>query len=242
MLVVLCLALLSAPIWRLLRSGTRMSLQGMLQVETTQEARRIIRQVYTDLKQSCFQYEGKNRIELDFASTLEKVGDLPTQEYRFLAFPFPGKIGEAIPAGEKGYGWRRASRITYALEPVGKPGKPFLRLTRTERFHPDHPQAGRFPGGCFTRVLSERVHFFSISPASCQSGDQTLFYFWITLQLADSLEPRGLPAALSDGPLVRRPAGVIIADFAEVVYPEYFNAFLSRNGFNVNWYSGVVGP
>lgn len=242
MLVLLCMFLLLGPIWRILRSGTQMSLKGMLQVETTLEARRIIRQVYTDLKSACIRFDGSQRVDLEFDQVVVKAGDPPAQALSFLAFPSHGSVTDAVPGAPGGVALRRASRITYTLEKSQKPDKPFMRLTRTEAFHPDHPLAKQFPGGKQSRVLSEKVHYFALTPRTYETGGQSLYYFWITLQLADSLQARNLPTNQIGSPMIQRPQGVIIADFFEVVYPEYFNSLIGRNGFNLNWHSGVVGP
>ncbi|HQB82717.1 MAG TPA: prepilin-type N-terminal cleavage/methylation domain-containing protein, partial [Candidatus Rifleibacterium sp.] len=48
MIVLICTALLMGPIFLVLRSSTKTSLKGMLRIDTTLEARRVIKQVYAD--------------------------------------------------------------------------------------------------------------------------------------------------------------------------------------------------
>ena len=45
MIVLICTALLMGPIFLVLRSSTKTSLKGMLRIDTTLEARRVIKQV-----------------------------------------------------------------------------------------------------------------------------------------------------------------------------------------------------
>ena len=55
MIGITCLAVLMGPIYLLMRSGTQTSLKGMKRIETTLEARRVLKQVYADLKMLCFE-------------------------------------------------------------------------------------------------------------------------------------------------------------------------------------------
>jgi type II secretory pathway pseudopilin PulG len=244
MLVVLCIGILMGPIIQVFRHGTQSSLQGMLQIDTTLEARRVIRQISQDLKNSCFRMDGTER-EFNLGTVLHDSGTPPTSGYTFLSFSQYGQIEDSVPYKSPGAGnavWRRPSEITYRMIAQNTLEKPFFKLMREERFHPDHPMAKKHPGGIFSRVLSDRVNYFHIQPHLFQSANKILPAFIITLQLVDSLKKNTLPIAPTGNQIVNKPRGWLLADFYEVVTPEFLNSMLNRSWFNPNWQTMIGTP
>ena len=231
------MVLLLGPIFILLRSGSKTALQGMLQVQTTLDARRIIKQVHSDLKLACVPMGG-GALSFGFNQILQESGTAPEFSYSFLSFPLHTEIREAVPAPGSGISPRRASRITYKLEKLTDPGKPYLRLSRIETYHPDVPPGNRTE----SRILSERVNFFEIRPVELQQSGRNQFYFWVTLQLVDSGGKQATYEPLQRLSATDGMKDVQIADFFDLVYPEFFHAFWNQEAINRNWHSQIVGP
>lgn len=239
LIVVGCLMLILVPSFRILQMGTRSSLQGMLRVDTTLEARRILRQIQKDLKASCFPISVGSAGELSIDSILKTSEPVP-QEYVFFAFPSLGSPEQFVKEGPLIVN-RQVSKIRYLLRKGGNPGKPFQQLIREEWFSKGHPLAAEFPGGCRRSILSERVNFFRISPREFQTPAPyfTHSVFWITLQLVDSLKAGTLDGE-SPGETWKTPApGLVLADFYDVVYPEFFNSLQDWSFMNRNWYNSL---
>ncbi len=233
-LVVSLVVLLLGPIYQVFHHGTRASLRGMLHVETSMEAMRVLRQVSDDLRDSCLPMDEQG-FTLDFSKMLGTDGVPPLQSYTFLRFPQHGSPDQVMQFARQGKASRRASRITYRLEPLSKAGLKH-RLIRTERFHPEHPLASTYPGGERISILSERVHSFILLPDSARSGNRELHFFWVTLQMVDSLSPA------DEERILQRREQAAIGDYFDVVYPEFFNAFQNRGFFNRNWHTGISAP
>jgi hypothetical protein len=199
LLVVLgCFLLISFPAWQIFRQGTRASAKGMLQIETTLTARNILKQVTTDLKQGCWLWN-------DQSNGIYQLSDIlaVTKSASFIyLFPRLGTpqdcIGPEIPAEQgpmAGKFPRRLNEVIYELKPSSLKldiPMPIFQLIRTERFHPDHPQARNYPRKMTQKVLSDRVTTFRIEPYlladSLPKGPKREF-FWITLRLVDSTNP-----------------------------------------------------
>ncbi|RCK79454.1 MAG: hypothetical protein OZSIB_0094 [Candidatus Ozemobacter sibiricus] len=241
MIVVACVVLLLAPMLLILRSGAQVSRKGMVQIDTTMQARRILHLIHDDLKNACV--STGNRTWIDFPDLLQEAGTAPTFQYVFCRFPFRGEISQTVPAPRSGFSPRRASRVRYTVE---KPtGSRFLHLIREETFHPSHPLAATFPGGTWRRVLTERVNYFRIQPWEIPDPSQPgsrQFVWWVTLQLVDVDPSQRTPPAPSGDLWTDRGKGLIIADFYDVVYPEFFNAFWRQPLINRNWHTIIEEP
>ncbi len=240
-MVITCVLLLFSVTLQLLSYGSASSLEGMQQIDTILEGRRVLRQVYADLKNACLELDGR-KMDFSFTMMLQASGSIPDVEYSFLSFPGQGSIEDAVPATAQGRADRRASRITYYLEENPRLGAPFLQLVRREQYNPGHPLAAQYPEGTISRVLSDRVSRFQVDPQTLPSGGREWNGYRITLQLLDTIRPdslKGVPLSDTPGNL---PRGTRIADFFDVVYPEFFRAFAGRDMYNPNWHSGIAGP
>ncbi len=237
---VLCLTVLLGPVFRVFRQGTRSTLKEMLAIETTMEARRILRLVESDLQAACFPIDG-NRTQVNWKTLLSIKGSFPDVSFGFLRFPGHGEIEECLSHLGVGTAERFASRVGYRVEP--HPDRPALRrLVRTEVFHPKHPLARRYPLGKIESVLTDRLNLFDIKPELIESGGHSLLTFRVTLQLIDSSRPEEITKTMPGGAGIQRPVDGTIADFFEVVNSEFYRLMIDRRNFNPNWQTRISGP
>ncbi|MFZ5949221.1 MAG: PulJ/GspJ family protein [Candidatus Rifleibacteriota bacterium] len=230
MIVAICLALLMGPIFMVLRSGTQTSLKGMLRIDTTLEARRVIRQVHADLKMACFPLPLSSVFNFD--DVLKISGTPPKNVYSFLSYPAHQKMSEIFTSQTSGINFRDLSEITYTVEDNGDPEKPALKLVREEKF-----------GGKTTkRILSNRVNFFEIKPIMLQPQGKNQFYYFVTLQLLDAVHPSEMQGNTPGDKITDEVTGVILADFFDVVYPEYFHSMWNQLRTVPNWHTLLRSP
>ncbi len=245
MVVAGCLALLLTPIFFILRSGTKTSLVGMMKIDTTLEARRIIKQVRSDLKLAIIplSHHWKPGVTIfpSFSDILKEEGTPPNTKYVFYSYPMHHPLydggGDDIIHNRnstKGYSPRNISKITYKLEDSTNPDKPFLKLIRVEEFNSNVRE----------KVLSDRVNFFRIrrvpiTPGHAKNQD----YFFITLQLIDSLDSRNFKK-IAEADIGKKKASqqshIVLADFFDIVYPEYFHALWNFPQTNPSWHTFPV--
>ncbi len=238
MVVVLLSTLILVPAYRIFQSGMTTSVQGIQQIDMVLEARRIIKQIHADLKASCLELDPARRYTLVDFLTVDRpsTGSLDGTTFSFFAFPLHADKTAAISGNQAaGPAPRLANRITYRLEKT--PG-PFYRLVREEKVNP------LLGGGDQKRVLSDRVNLLSIVPTEIQTTKgSNQWFFQVTLQLAESRQPQGLAALAAAGNLVtNRAAGLVVADFFDVVASEYFQALWNQEFMNRNWHTGVRTP
>lgn len=250
MVVVLCMMLVIGPSMRIFHYGTQSSLQGMQQVDTTLEGRRIIRTLHDDLKMSCLDWNAPDptgaphqRFLID--DLIEKKGLPPTVSYTFLAFSRSGTVqqnvgsldDQRLPAN------RLVSRITYALERPDPNGP--MHLYRDELFNPRHPEFARLGGKVNRHLLSKNVNFFQVKPHCIPDptpGGRDQWVFWVTLQLKEGLQPPPGAGSTVGQMLTERTRGMVIADFYDVVYSEFFHMHAVNDGMLRNWHSEPQAP
>ncbi|MBF0407792.1 MAG: hypothetical protein HQM10_10585 [Candidatus Riflebacteria bacterium] len=260
---IVCSMILLPAIYSALSSGTRSSLRGMAQVNTTLETKAILKQVCDDLYNSCIEY-GSSPVNLDLGATLLK--DSATPPYTFLVFPHHGNLYDSfvspksggqprilkspVQAGgvsqsdQTGLSERLLSEVTYDLQPVGS-GNSFLKkLVRKEKYHSLYPLAADFPAGTKVEVLSDRVQSFNIRRETHftipnSNKGKIIFYFRISIQLVDF--PPGTNISTTAINPMNIPNGVVVSDYFDVVCPKFFNERFNNGYFNSNWNSGAVG-
>lgn len=228
--VSVCLALLGSTALMLIRAGTRSSMQGMLRLETTLEARAIIRQVYADLKLACFPLPYDSVYNFD--NVMYISGAPPHNTYSFLSFPTHASMNEIFSSPQAGVNHRETAVINYRVEPGTSPERPFLKLTREETFK----------GQTSSKVLSDRVNFFEIKPVMLQPYGRNQFYFLVTLQIVDSIDAGELKGAAAGNRLDGTRGNQAVADFFDIVYPEFFHAAWNQPGINPNWHTQIRIP
>lgn len=231
MMAVVLMAVLLTPVFVILSSGTKSSLQGLMQIDTTLEGRRIIRQIHQDLKLACIE-TGPGKVDLVFGDICKNTAIAPLADYTLLRFPGRAAPEKIAPP----HAPRFLTRVQYRLEKVSDPRIPFMRLIRKET---PHPQTGE---AATEHVLSDRVSFFEIKPCRLTPGGVEQYVFLVTLQIVDS--PRGpLLEKFSPGTLVtNRTHGVVMAEFFDVVCPDFFTAYWNQPFLVRNHYSGGVAP
>lgn len=230
MIVLICTALLMGPIFLVLRSSTKTSLKGMLRIDTTLEARRVIKQIYADLKMACFPLPYNSIYNFD--DVMQAGGTPPHSSYQFHSFPIHQRMRDIFSSQSSGVNFRDVAEVTYRVEDSKDPDNPFMRLVRTESFG----------GKVNTRVLTERINFFEIKPVMMQPYGKNQFYFLVTLQLIDAVHPSEMKGRVAGTKLDDLQKDVILADFFDVVYPEFFHAAWNQTRVNPNWHTQIRNP
>ena len=215
--------------------------KGIISSDAIIEARRILESVRIDLQNQCAPTQTLTGSSMTLAAQLEERGLAPLLTYRFHAFSQVGAIGDNVPEslGGSGISPRRASLVTYTVQPAANGGFPF-RLVRQERFHPSHPLAVRVPGGQSSHVLSTRISFFEIRPCEIRDGDRYVFYYQITLQLLASSRA-GTGVASASAVLVAD-ARTTIVDVFETACPVFLMSWYRNAGYHRAWHAGIEGP
>ena len=233
MIVVGCFMLIIGPALRVFQFGTRSSLSGMKRIDTTLEARRILRQVHIDLKGSCFVWQGPGNYSFDDILYVDRSKE-PCAEFLLYRFPSIDPVEKCVTGlkDDAGPARRLTSLVTYRITPAHE-------LVREEAFHPSHPAYSRFPQGKWTQVLTKRLNYFDISPVQVPNAtgpDQ--WFFWVSLQLRDAYQKPDLSQAALRYDFKEAP-GVIISEFFDILYPEFFTAFHNNEGMNRNWHTDM---
>jgi prepilin-type N-terminal cleavage/methylation domain-containing protein len=225
MIAITCLAILLGPVYLLLRSGTQTSLKGMKRLETTLEARKVLKQIYSDLKLSCFPMPEDGYY--DFSNTITIEGTPPKNTYKFMSFPIHQEFNDMFSNQSTGINFRKVSKITYKVLDSTDTLNPYYRLIREETFE----------GKTRTTVLSEHVNFFEIKPIVMKASDKYQFYHLITLQLIDATHPSLIQGKTAGTKLDDLDKDLILADYFDIVYPEYFHAAWNQTKFGPNWHT-----
>ncbi|MBF0407308.1 MAG: hypothetical protein HQM10_08140 [Candidatus Riflebacteria bacterium] len=241
------LILLTLPIFRILSSGMQSSLYGMLQIETTSEARRILKQIHSDLKFITYRISSIDEtvnVKPEQLIRWTSASSLPQVSYHFNSFSTKGEINDVInlPASSNDPARVYTSRITYSVVPNNDPTRPFFQLVRKEKFHPDSPLSKQFPNGVWEHVLSKRVNTFQIKLVSFEDQDKDKQYFFlVVLQLVDSLKSNFSASIVPGDQLKGKQTGVILADFHDVVFSDAFTLYWQNSSIVRNWYNIVEG-
>ena len=232
MIVVICMALLMGPIFFILHSNTQNSLTGMLRIDTTMEARRIIKQVHSDLKLSCF--------DIPYGSTYTFADNLGISNYIpnvyvMMTFPVHKKLDNIFSSRSSGKSIRNIAIVNYHLEPHKDSKKPSYNLIREVNFK----------GKVTKRILSKRVNYFEIKPIEIQPPvGKEQYYYLVTLQLVDALNERDFKdkGITKNNKVKKLKNKIILADFFDVVYPEFFHSMWNHIRLNPNWHTPLKNP
>lgn len=223
MIVCVCLSLLVGPIFLLLRSGSDSSMKGMTRIETTLKARRILQQVYADLKMSCY------HIPLDatlfpFNDIIVKNENNSEQKYEFKSFPISNEYDEIFEdkVNEEGANmkYRYVNKVTYFLSSDKK-------LTRT---------VVDFENKKTEKVLAENVNRFSIDEREVYINNIKQSYFFVELCLIDFVNDNKKDNNLLTGDDIEPSKNVVVVDFYDVVCPDYYHSKINDIAANRNWH------
>ena len=230
MIVAICLALLMGPILLVLRSGTKTSLKGMLRIDTTLEARRVIKQIHADLKMACFPLPYNSIYNFD--DVMAVSGTPPRNQYSFLSYPSHQRFSEIFTSQISGVNFRDVSELKYIVEDNNDPDKPSLRLIREEKF----------AGKTTRKTLSNRVNYFEIKQIMLQPQGKNQYYYLVTLQLLDAVHPSHMKESTPGSKVNDVTQGIVLADFYDVVYPEFFHSMWNQVRANPNWHTPLRAP
>jgi len=122
-------------------------------------------------------------------------------------------------------------------------------LTRRELFPQGHPMSATFPQGR-TTVLSKNVNFFHIGPrvfpysrgfsgGDANSPFNQQCFFQVTLQLTQLYKAGSTTNKSPEESWKEGARDVVIADFFDTVYCEFFNQLVNRFPENRNWYHQI---
>ncbi len=241
MIVVICMSLVIGPIFVILRSGSESSLKGMMRVETTTKARTIMKQIYADLKMSCYPIPANGKIggndngmviKKDYVlknlfRNNNKTGE--NKEYYFYSYPTNLGYNEIFEKGKfktnNNMGIRYVAHITYKMK--RDPDTKFLQLIRVIKFKNKPPKE---------QILSKNVNFFDIKQIRFKVNGVDEFYYLITLQLIDTIHADNVAPGTK---LEETSKNVVLADFFDVVYSDFFSTFWNDKNSYRNWHSEI---
>lgn len=231
LVAIICFMLVLLPAFQAFLVGTRTSLTGMMQVDTTMEARRSLRQIHADLKGACLPFDGRG-LQVTLDQLLTASADGTGMTYAVNVFPRHVDPARTIAVEPSGLRPHVANRVIYRLVTT-KVGDPRKQLIREERPHSATGETVR------TSVLSERVNHFEIRAVNF-GGPVPRSAFFVSLQLVDSVETGALDN-LPPGS-AEKPRGVVLADYCDMVAPTFLSSMLAQEGVNRTWYSELRGP
>ena len=233
MIVCVCIGILVGPIFMLLRSGSESSLKGLARIDTTLEARKILHQVYADLKMACVPIK-KGNTQVHFTDVLTKNNHAPNTEYEFLSFPAHEKYSDIFNEYTNSYNtegiYRKVCKITYAVK--GKSNSPFKTLERTTEFANNKS----------TKVLSNKISSFNIDKIYVKVDGKAENYFAIYLKLIDTIHGESKENMTIEEFKNKKQSEIIIVDFFDVVYPEYIHSYVDDTAINPNWHPTIKAP
>lgn len=236
MIAAICLTIILGPILMILRSSTDTSLKGMMRIETTLKARNILHQVYADLKSACFISILGEQEEFCFNDVVAIDGTVPNYIYTFNSFPVHQKYDNIFESPSSGVNYRKTSQITYRVENGTNANLKFKKLIREEIFD----------GKTTKTVLSENVNFFEIQQIPISIDNKIQYYYLITLQLIDVLHAsdlKGKETTSDTGEkLTKNQKDIMLADFYDIVYPDFFFEAWNSEKSNPNWHTFLKSP
>ncbi|NLM16567.1 MAG: hypothetical protein GX221_02485 [Candidatus Riflebacteria bacterium] len=233
MLVVMLLAMITVPFYNILRSGTDTSLKGMARVDVTLKARNIMKQVYADLKVSAYQINFNSLYNITDTMYVSAAAN-PPDEYVFYTYPSHEALDKILlkddDNSEKLHetNYTSVAQIVYSLKKSSDPNEPFYTLSRTETFQGEKTE----------KVLSEQVNYFEIKPVSLNlpGTERYVQGFFVTLQLVDVVK-HNPNAKLTMEKLTKNQKDIVLADFFDLVCPDYLNTNFAVKAPSLNWHS-----
>jgi competence protein ComGC len=223
MIVCICLSIIVGPIFLLLRSGSDSSMKGMARIETTLKARRVLQQVYADLKMSCYHISHDSAVYFPFEQIIKK--DASRSKFEFKSFPIHEeykeifKEDETNEAGTK-MGYRKVNKITYTLSNDKKLIRKVVGIDNKEK----------------EKVLAENVNRFNIDENSVYINNIKQSYFFVELCMLDFVNDNKKDNSLLQGGDITPSKDVIVVDFFDVVCPDYYHSKINDIASNRNWH------
>lgn len=230
MIAATCLTIIMGPLFLLLRSGADSSLKGMMRIETTLKARRVLQRVYADLKMACMPLPYGSAYSFS-AILQEEEATPPNVIYHVYSYPTHQKYNEIFSTeyNGKNINERIPILVTYRVEDGDNPDLPFKKLVREEKFYQQTTKR---------EVLTDNLNFFEIKEIDLQLDGKVQYFYLITLQLIDVLHAQDMVGKKQVGEkLTDNQKDVVLADFYDIVYPEFFHAIWNDKKLNPNWHT-----
>jgi type II secretory pathway component PulJ len=239
-IALFCTMLLLNAAFTLFRSGVQASRKGIIHVDTVQEAKRVLRRIHDDLKMACFHtVSSSGVVNTNFRHMVQRAGTAPQYSFSFASFPQHGPISEVFPENvTEGPAYRNVARISYTLENPRQVGdQTVYELIRSEQQN----------AGVNQRVLSKRVRLMTIDPIMIHApttgvpkhgGEQSHYFWYVTLQLADSIGPSTAAGASGTVPA----SSMVIADFSDIVSSRFHWGLSHTASRWRNWHSEIQDP
>lgn len=227
MIAFVVTVVIAVPVLYLYQSGMRSSTTGVVSIDMFGEGRRICVQIHNDLKNSCIPYQGGfsmrfcDLLEADFS----RAEGLDGAEYRLYRHTAAPELLKKNIAGQKML-LRPLMHVRYRLE---KPqNSDLLKLVRIESVD-GAPER--------IKVLSERVSFLKIHPVKIKDNTNQSYLWNVKLQLAYVPESTqaGFTFSSSD-----RSQGILVNDFYDVVYSDFFKSVSQNRMSPRNWHTGLT--
>jgi len=222
LLIATTLAMIIATaVFALHRIGARASIYSVVNLDAMAEGRKILLQIRDDLKNSCIPYRGafaisfKDLLQIDFS----KNRGLEGAEFSLLRFRYEPEFAKtALPGPE--YLLRPLLNVRYRLEKADSSG--LLKLIRETA-----------PGTSQTksRVLSDRISFFNITPVRINSSNDHENWLWnVHLHIGKTSDRTVVNAGTRS---------MNVFEFYDVVSSDFYTAISNHRNSPRNWHTGL---
>ncbi|OGK07793.1 MAG: hypothetical protein A2W80_02785 [Candidatus Riflebacteria bacterium GWC2_50_8] len=222
------ISLVLIPAGSLYRNMVRSSVTGILINDLMNTGKRISAQIHDDLQNSCLPYRGAFQLSFDDLLQLHQSEDAGLAGMEICLYRYPRQPVYVKESHDlKNFNIVKLTRVCYRIEK--SENSRLLKLIRTETF-PGQPE--------IVKVLSDKLNFFKVSPLRKKLSGSKEAWFWdVAFQLAT------LPQNMADqkDPITAdRSKGILILDFFDLAYSEFYNS-LANNQFSPrNWNTGLV--
>jgi hypothetical protein len=227
MIALMVTTVIAGPLLYLYQSGLKSSTSGVVSIDMLGEGRRICTQIHDDLKNSCIPYRGgfsmrfSDLLEADFS----RADGLSGAEYRLYRHTAAPELIKKDIDGQKML-LRPIMHVRYRLEK--RQNSDLLKLVRIESSD-GAPER--------IKVLSERISFLKIQPVKVSEGGEQGFLWNVKLQLA--YVPESMQAGFAFN-VTDRSRGILINDFYDVVYSDFFKSVSQNPLAPRNWHTGLT--
>jgi hypothetical protein len=222
--------IIAVPLLYLYQSGMRSSTSGVVSIDMLSEGRRICAQMHDDLKNSCVPYRGgfalrfSDLLEADFS----RADGLAGAEYRLYRHTNAPELLKKTEMGQRML-LRPIMHVRYRIEKMQN--SDLLKLVRIESLD-GAPER--------IKVLSERVSQLAISPVKIVGADEQSYLWNITLQLAYIPERIQAEVSVATSATSDRSKGILVSDFYDVVYSDFFKSVSQNPLAPRNWHTGLT--
>jgi len=227
MIALAVTTVIAGPLLYLYQSGLKSSTSGVVSIDMLSEGRRICTQIHDDLKNSCIPYRGgfsmrfSDLLEADFS----RADGLSGAEYRIYRHTTAPELIKKEIDGQKML-LRPIMHVRYRLEKLQN--SDLLKLVRIESSD-GAPER--------IKVLSERISFLKIQPVKVSEGGEQGYLWNVKLQLA--YVPESIQAGFAFN-ATDRSRGILVNDFYDVVYSDFFKSVSQNPLAPRNWHTGLT--